>query len=97
MKVMGVSGIFVFFSIALLIVVLVAWLMAISLFINAAKEKGYYKDGGAGILWFIGIFATPIVVGIYTTALPDKSGRDAISNASAGSKAASIQDELPSL
>lgn len=54
-----------------LLLVLVAFLASISLFIDAAKEKGYYKNGGTGILWFIGIFATPIVVGLYTASLPD--------------------------
>lgn len=52
--------------------VLVAWLMAISLFVDSARMKGYYRDGGSGALWFIGIFATPIVVGIYVASLPDK-------------------------
>lgn len=83
--------------IILTIVVLIAWIMAINLFISAAKEKGYYKDGGAGILWFIGIFATPIVVGIYTSSLPDKRGREIMANTSGSSSVASIQDELPSL
>lgn len=55
------------------IVVLVAWCMAISLLVEAAKEKGYYRDGGAGRLWFIGLFATPLVIGLYVCALPDKS------------------------
>ena len=91
------QGMVTFIAMALAIVILVAWLMAINLFINAAKEKGYYKDGGAGILWFIGIFATPLVVGIYTTALPDKSGREALSAAGSAAQIASIQDELPSL
>lgn len=84
-------------AVVFLIVVLVAWLMAINLFINAAKEKGYYKDGGAGMLWFIGIFATPIVVGIYTSSLPDKRGREIMSGIGGSPAAASVQDELPSL
>ena len=91
------QGMVTFITLVLAIAILVAWLLAINLFINAAKEKGYYKDGGAGILWFIGIFATPLVVGIYTTALPDKSGREALSTAGSAAQIASIQDELPSL
>ncbi len=54
------------------ILVLIAFLLSIDLFIQAAKEKGYYEDNqGVGKLWFIGIFATPLVVGIYTASLPD--------------------------
>ena len=83
--------------IILAILVLIAWIMAIDLFIGAAKEKGYYKEGGAEILWFIGIFATPIVVGIYTSSLPDKRGREIVANTSGSSSVTSIQDELPSL
>ena len=81
----------------LIIVVIAAWIRAISLFIDAAKEKGYYEDGKVGDLWFIGIFATPITVGIYTTALPDKRHQNAVPAASAEAKAASVQDELPSI
>lgn len=67
----GASGILIFFVIIILFLVLAAWLASISLFIKAAKEKGYYEHGGTGLLWFIGIFATPIVVGLYTASLPD--------------------------
>lgn len=79
------------------IIALGAWLLAINMFIEAAREKGYYKDGGAGQLWFIGIFATPIVVGLYTTSLPDKRLGNAIAASSGDQVAPSIQDELPSL
>ncbi|MDY5661088.1 MAG: hypothetical protein SPG07_00505 [Coriobacteriales bacterium] len=67
----GAGGILIFFMIVIMFLVLAAWLVSISLFIKAAKEKGYYEHGGTGLLWFIGIFATPIVVGLYTTSLPD--------------------------
>lgn len=67
----GASGILILFMIVIMFLVLAAWLVSISLFIKAAKEKGYYEHGGTGLLWFIGIFATPIVVGLYTTSLPD--------------------------
>ena len=84
-------------TLVLAILVLIAWLVAINLFVEAAKEKGYYRDGGAGLLWFVGIFATPIVVGIYTTALPDKRSQEAHSGTGDASRSASIQDELPSV
>lgn len=66
-----------------------AWLLAISLFAKIAKEKGYFEDG-AGILWFMGIFATPIVAGLYVLALPDK-------NVSNGGRRLNVDEELPSI
>ena len=65
------TGFVLVITIIVLLLVLTAFLLSISLFINAAKEKGYYEHGGTGVLWFIGIFATPIVVGLYTASLPD--------------------------
>ena len=67
----GDGSVFVLFTVLIMILVLAAFLASISLFIKAAKEKGYYEHGGTGLLWFIGIFATPIVVGLYTASLPD--------------------------
>ena len=67
----GISGVVLFIMLVILILVLAAFLASISLFIKAAKEKGYYEHGGTGLLWFIGKFATPIVVGLYTASLPD--------------------------
>lgn len=54
-----------------LIVCFIAWLLAISLIIKAAQAKGFHRDG-TGKLWFIGIFATPIVLGLYVASLPDR-------------------------
>lgn len=71
----GFSAFMSFLFVVIAIVVLVAWLVAINLFIEAAKKKGHYKNGGSGILWFVGIFATPIVVGIYVASLPDMEQR----------------------
>lgn len=51
------------------IVPIVAYVMAIKLFIDLAKNNGFCEDGGSGKLWFIGIFTTPIVIGIYVLAL----------------------------
>ena len=50
--------------------VLTAWLLSIDMFINAGKAKGY-SMANSGKLWFIGIIATPLVVGLYVAALPD--------------------------
>jgi hypothetical protein len=43
--------------------------MAISLLVNAAKEKGHLR---VGLLWFIGIFTSPVVLGLCVIALPDR-------------------------
>ena len=85
------------FLVFLFFVMLGAWCYAIYLFIEAAREKGYFKDGGTAHLWFVGIFATPIVVGLYTTSLPDKRLGNAIAASSGNQVVPSIQDELPSL
>lgn len=66
------SILLVFFALA--IAALVAWLLAINLLIKTGMAKGYSMSN-TGILWFIGIFASPIVLGIYIMALPDKSAR----------------------
>jgi ABC-type antimicrobial peptide transport system permease subunit len=52
------------------ILVLVAWFMAVGLLVGNAKEKGSNK---LGTLWFVGIFASPIVLGLYVLSLPDKN------------------------
>ena len=51
-------------------IALVAWIVAIDLLIKAGKAKGYAMKN-TGALWFVGIFATPIVVGLYIASLPD--------------------------
>ena len=43
--------------------VLTAWLLSIDMFINAGKAKGY-SMANSGKLRFIGIMATPLVVGL---------------------------------
>ena len=58
------------FMLVIVIVMLAAWVVAINLLIKAGKAKGYAMEN-AGILWFVGIFATPIVVGLYIASLPD--------------------------
>ena len=76
------------------LIALGAWIAATGMFIELAKQKGYYEQGGSGALWFIGIFATPIVVGLYVIALPDKSSgmEKSVKNTSSA-----LADELPDL
>lgn len=77
----------VFLLVLLLCAYLGAALAAIGLFVNAMREKGH-SDKSAGLLWYIGIFATPIVVGLYVASLPDRRGE---------TQARSSQDELPEI
>ena len=53
------------------IAMFVVGLITTNLLIKIAKEKGHYRDSAA-LLWVIGIFCTPIVLGIYVIALPDR-------------------------
>lgn len=64
------AGLMMLLFFALFVAVLVAWLMSINLLVKVGAAKGYSMDN-KGLLWFIGIFATPIVVGLYVASLPD--------------------------
>ena len=62
--------------IALVVCAIVAYFMAISSLVKTARAKGC--PFGSGKLWFIGIFTTPIVLGILVAAqqqAPSSSGR----------------------
>ncbi len=80
-----------FILIGIILVVLIAWLMSIDLLIKVGAAKGYSMDN-KGLLWFIGIFATPIVVGLYVAALPDNR-----LNAAGEVSPAAVAEELPEL
>lgn len=88
---MGDIMIFFFF---ISIVMLVAWLMSINLLIKVGAAKGYRMDNSE-LLWFIGIFATPIVLGLYICALPDNRPSSNSSSNTADSTPAA--EELPSV
>ena len=60
---------------AIVVCAIVAWIMSINMFIDAARAKGY-KMKKTGVIWFVGIFATPIVAGLYVNALPNKNKED---------------------
>ena len=51
---------------------IIAWIFAIDELIKAAQMKGHHKDSTAS-LWFVGIFASPIILGLCIAALPDRS------------------------
>ena len=75
------------------ILCLVATFMAIAQLIGAARMKGHGQDG-TGLLWFIGIFASPIVLGLLTASLPDR-GAQAQKDTPAEPK--SLRGDLPSI
>lgn len=52
------------------IIVFIAWLVATNKLVKLAMEKDPTRDT-TGVLWFIGICASPIVLGLYVCALPD--------------------------
>lgn len=89
MKTGSFGSLEVFFLVAMIagVAMIAAGLVAISLFVDLAKEKGHYRDD-ANILWFIGIFASPVVLGIYVMALSGKNSKESF---------ADISKELPSL
>ncbi len=49
---------------------IVAYFLSISTMVKSAKEKGC--PWGGGRLWFIGLFTTPIVLGLIVAGLPDR-------------------------
>lgn len=49
---------------------IVAYFMTISSLVKTARAKGC--PFGSGKLWFIGIFTTPIVLGVLVAAQPDR-------------------------
>ena len=88
----GFVGFMGFVTIAIAIIVLIAWIISVYMFVERAKEKNP-KITGTGSLWFMGIFASPVVLGLYVISRPDARQRV---ETHAGSPAA-MQDELPSV
>ena len=82
-----------FLILVLIVVVIAAWIVSIDLFLKVGAAKGYTMDN-KGLLWFIGIFATPLSVGIYVASLPDLSK---VAPAGATDQAAEINEQLPEL
>lgn len=83
------SGVLAIIVIAAICVLIVA-LVSINLFVSAAREKGHCKEG-SGTLWLIGIFASPIILGLYVCALPDRAGAPTVDAPK------QLEDELPQL
>lgn len=76
-----------------LIIAFAAGLFAISKLISAAQMKGHYTAGDTAPLWFLGLFASPIVLGLYTASLPDRS----VAAAAAPTPEESLRSDLPAI
>lgn len=72
------KGTIVLFRLPELIIILifllpfVANILGVSELVKIAKMKGYHTDG-AGLLWFIGLCGTALVLGLIVCALPDRA------------------------
>lgn len=88
----GFAGFMGFVTIVIAIIVLVAWIMSVYMFVERAKEKNP-KMTGTGSLWFMGIFASPVVLGLYVMVMADTRQR----LEGHAESPASVQDELPSV
>lgn len=46
-------------------------------FISIIQTKGYFQENNTVWLWLIGLFTTPITLGLFTVALPEKKSDEA--------------------
>ena len=76
-----------FIWLVIFILAIVANFMAIGMLVDVANNKGLTDKNGK--LWFIGLFTTPIVLGIVVCALPNN-------NASTPTATPSSTPQLPS-
>lgn len=87
-----------------LLIMLIPACFAISLMCDAVQEKGHHKDG-TGSLWAIGILCSPIVLGLYAAALPDRKAfpckpapeSNAITSGQPSAQIVESNENLPSL
>ena len=64
------STVFLVVSIVLAACVVVAWYLWIALMVDSAVDKGC--TWGKGRLWFIGLFLTPLALGLVVIGMPDR-------------------------
>lgn len=79
---------------------LVAAIVLTKGFIVVAQSKGYYREGKVGWLWFLGVFATPIALGLLVLSLPSKDGAEVLGAVRGGTDGAAssvppAEAELP--
>lgn len=70
MSVMNLGGLLSLVSVIVPLVMLAAGIVAISHFIELGQKKGCIEEK-TGVYWFIGLFASPLVLGLYVAAAPD--------------------------
>ncbi len=70
MSVMNLGGLLSLVSVIVPLVMLAAGIVAISHFIELEQKKGCIEEK-TGVYWFIGLFASPLVLGLYVAAAPD--------------------------
>ncbi len=73
------------------IFVVMVWVETIGFVVRAAQAKGFHRDSSAP-LWFIGLLATPLMLGVYVASLPDRGSEGAEPE-----PAKTLADELPAL
>ena len=66
----GLGAFGAFLMIALLICAVIAYFMAIAYLVKNARAKNAPQSSGA--LWFIGLFGSPIVLGLIVASMPDR-------------------------
>ena len=84
---MGISSLYLF------VIYLALAAIPISMLVGAAKKKGHYADRGTGGMWALGLLFTPIVLGLYVCALPDRLAHPVAH----GKVAQSENEELPEI
>ena len=70
MSVMNLGGLLSLVSVIVPLVMLAAGIVALSHFIELGQKKGCIEEE-TGVYWFIGLFASPLVLGLYVAAAPD--------------------------
>ena len=70
MSVMNLGGLLSLVSVIVPLGMLAAGIVAISHFMELGQKKGCIEEK-TGVYWFIGLFASPLVLGLYVAAAPD--------------------------
>ena len=78
---------------AFVVCLIVAYFMSIKCLVDAAWAKT--ERLGRGKLWFIGLFTTPIVLGLITCALKDEKGAKAAAQAVQATSVAQPAAQIP--
>lgn len=81
-------------TLPIILVVLLIYIILLiaptSLYIKAAREKGYYQNKSTVYLYVIAAFFTPLTVGLYVAGLPDRGMFPEVSKQT-------LTDDLPAI